>query len=63
MKNEIMKDLTSLIIKKPLSAMKYLAYNGIRSIFSIKDHSGNLIKITSYKNHNLNIHLFTKKRS
>ena len=62
MKKEIMKDLTSLIIKKPLSTMKDLANSGIRSRFSITDHIGNLIKITSYKNHNLNIHLFTKKR-
>lgn len=43
-----------------INGMKGLADLGLRATLSIPDQLGNVIKITSCKNHNFIIHFFAK---
>ena len=60
MKNEIMNVIGNEIMNGVIKGAYFLAQNGVRSIQKIPDALGNIMKITTYKNHNINIHFFMK---
>ena len=60
MKNPIITMGDKPIMNGLINGMKRLADLGLRATLSIPDQLGNVFKITSYKNHNFNIHFFAK---
>ena len=60
MKNQIITMIGQPIMNGLINGMKGLADLGLRATLSIPDQLGNVIKITSCKNHNFIIHFFAK---
>ena len=60
MKNEIMNVIGNEIMNVVMQGIHTLAQKGVRSFQIIPDALGNIMKITTYKNHNMDIHIFMK---
>lgn len=60
MKNSFISNLGSSILNVGLNAAGKLAKSGVRSIMCIPDAVGNMLKIYTYKNHNICIRLFMR---
>lgn len=59
-KNEIINVISNEIMNGVMQGARFLAQNGVKSIQKITDVLGNIMKITTYKNHNIDIHFFMK---
>lgn len=60
MKNEILNNSGKLIMNGLMNGCKWLANKGVRSVMIIPDTLGNIIKIRTFKNHNMSFYFFMK---
>lgn len=61
MKNELMNSNGNQVLNVVKNSARWLAKQGLRTVQLIPDAVGNIMKITTYKNHNIDIHFFMKK--